>query len=56
VLTVVGTVDSLMKTSVGDSELLVPLVRAEQLKLWADQYDDSERSRFSFGVGIGIGL
>lgn len=55
-LTVVGTVQSLVGTSVGETELAVPLVRAEQLKLWDDQYESRSRPRFGFGVGISVGF
>ncbi|MBS1269685.1 MAG: hypothetical protein MAG794_00636 [Gammaproteobacteria bacterium] len=56
ILTVVGTVDSLITTSVGDTEFLVPLISAEQMNLWSDRYGSRSRSRFGFGVGISIGL
>lgn len=55
-LTVVGTVQALTRTSVGETELVVPLVRAEQMKLWSDQYGNRSRSRFGFGVGISFGF
>lgn len=55
-LTVIGTVDSLIETSVGDTAFVVPLVNAEQLKLWPDGYGGRGRSGFGFGVGISIGL
>lgn len=55
-LTVVGTVRTLTRVSVGEAELVVPLVRAEQLKLWEDRYESRSRPRFGFGVGINIGL
>lgn len=55
-LTVVGDVQSLIETSVGETELLVPLVRAEQLHLWDDQYKGRSGPRFGFGLGINIGL
>lgn len=56
ILTVVGKVDSLITTSLGDTRFLVPLIHSEQLKLWADKYDERAYPRFGFGVGIGIGL
>lgn len=56
VVTTVGRVDSLITTSLGDSTFLVPVIRAEQLKLWDDQYGSRESPRFGFGIGIGIGL
>lgn len=55
-LTVVGTLQSLVETPVGDAELVVPMVRAEQLKLWEAQYDSRARPRFGFGVGISVGF
>jgi outer membrane lipoprotein len=55
-LTVVGTIRALTRRTVGETELVVPLVSAEQLKLWRDRYESSPRSRFGFGVGISIGL
>lgn len=57
-LTVVGTVDSLVRTSVQDTEFLLPLVHSEQLKLWDQKYGygDRGRPRFGFGVGVSIGL
>ena len=55
-ITVVGTVDALMETSVGEARFVVPLVRAEQLKLWPDRYGASSRSSFGFGVGISFGF
>jgi outer membrane lipoprotein len=55
-LTVVGKVDSLVTTSVEDTQFKVPLVTAEQLKLWPDRYSDRPYPRFGFGIGIGIGL
>lgn len=55
-VTVVGTVDSLITTSLGDSEFLVPVIHAEQLKRWDDQYEGRDSPRFGFGIGIGIGL
>lgn len=55
-LTVVGSIQSLVETSVGETELLVPLVRAEQLHLWDDQYGGRSGPRFGFGLGINIGL
>lgn len=55
-VTVVGTVQSLVTTPVGETELAVPLVRAEQLKLWEDQYESRSRPRFGFGVGISVGF
>ncbi|MGA8260982.1 MAG: Slp family lipoprotein [Arenicellales bacterium] len=54
-LTVVGTVDSMVTTSVGQSRFLVPLINAEQLKLWDRKYDGGA-PRFTFGVGIGVGF
>jgi len=56
VVTAVGSVDSLITTSLGDSTFLVPVIRAEQLKLWDDQYGNRDSPRFGFGIGIGIGL
>lgn len=55
-VTVVGTVQSLTRTSVGETEFVVPLVKAEQLKLWTDQYGTRSRPRFGFGVGISVGF
>lgn len=55
-LTVVGTVQSLTRTTVGETEFVVPLVRAEQMKLWADQYEARPGPRFGFGVGISVGF
>lgn len=55
-ITVVGTVDSMMKTSVGDATFLVPLLRAEQLKLWASKYEERSNPSFGFGVGISVGF
>lgn len=55
-LTAVGTVQSLIRTSVGQTELVVPLLRAEQLKLWKDQYRERSGPRFGFGVGISVGF
>lgn len=55
-LTVVGTVDTLVTTSVENTEFKVPLVTAEQLKLWSDRYSDRSQPRFGFGIGIGIGF
>lgn len=55
-LTVVGTVRSLTRVAVGETELVVPLVRAEQLKLWDDRYEGRTRPRFGFGVGINVGF
>ncbi|HSH41329.1 MAG TPA: Slp family lipoprotein [Arenicellales bacterium] len=55
-LTAVGTIRALTRTTVGQTQLVIPLLSAEQLKLWRDRYQDSPRSRFGFGVGISIGL
>jgi len=57
-LTVVGTVQALTRTTVDRTSLVVPLLGAEQLKLWDDQYPyhSRPRPRFGFGVGINIGL
>lgn len=55
-LTAVGIIRALTRTTVGQTQLVVPLVSAEQLKLWRDPYRDSPRSRFGFGVGVSIGL
>lgn len=55
-LTVVGTVRSLTRVAVGETELVVPLVSAEQLKLWDDRYQRRTRPRFGFGVGINVGF
>lgn len=55
-LTVVGTIRALTRTTVGDAELVIPLVSAEQLKLWDDQYDSRPPPRFGFGVGISVGF
>lgn len=55
-VTVVGTVQSLTRTSVGQTELVVPLVRAEQLKLWEDRYNRRARPRLGLGVGISVGF
>lgn len=55
-VTVVGTVDSLIETSVGEAVFVVPLVRADQLKLWPEGYGERSRSGFGFGVGISFGF
>jgi len=55
-VTAVGTVEALMKTSVGENEILLPRLAAEQLKLWAGKYSYPDEPRFGFGVGISIGL
>ncbi len=55
-LTVVGTVDSLVTTSVEKTQFLIPLVNAEQLKLWPPKYGDGGNTRFGFGVGISVGF
>lgn len=55
-LTVVGTIRGVTRRSVGDAELVVPLVSAEQLQLWDDQYGSRSRPRFGFGVGISVGF
>lgn len=55
-LTVVGAVRSLTRVAVGETELVVPLVEAEQLKLWDDGYEKRSRPRFGFGVGINVGF
>lgn len=57
-LTAVGTVQALTRTTVDRTSLVIPLIRAEQLKLWDDQfqYHSRPRPRFGFGVGINIGL
>jgi outer membrane lipoprotein len=54
-LTVVGTVDSLVTTAVGQTQFLVPLIQAEQLKLWDKKYGGGA-PRLTFGVGIGVGF
>lgn len=56
-VTTVGTVESLVKITVEETELVIPLIHAEQLKLWEEGYGHPGREpRFGFGVGIGIGL
>lgn len=54
-VTVVGTVDSMVTTSVGDARLVVPRLDAEQLKLWSRKYEASQ-PRIGFGVGISVGF
>jgi outer membrane lipoprotein len=53
-LTVVGRVDSLVTTSVEETKFKVPLVAAEQLKLWSDRYSRDPYPRFGIGIGVGI--
>lgn len=53
-LTVVGRVDSLVTTSVEDTDFKVPRVAAEQLKLWSDRYRRDPYPRFGIGIGVGI--
>lgn len=55
-LTVVGTVDSLIRTSVGETQFLVPLIKAEQLKLWPAGYGDNGGTSVGFGLGISFGF
>lgn len=55
-VTVVGTVDSLVTTSVEKTRFVVPLVKAEQLKLWPARYGGGGNPRFGFGVGISVGF
>ena len=56
-VTVVGPVRSLVKTSIEQTELLIPLVQAEQLRLWDLGYGYRDpRPRFGIGVGISVGF
>jgi outer membrane lipoprotein len=55
-LTVIGTVRSRFLITVGQTQIVVPLVRAEQMRLWADRYQGRDRPRFGFGVGISVGF
>jgi len=55
-VTVVGTVRAMTRTTVGGADLVVPLLRAEQLHLWAERYQHRSGPRFGFGLGISIGL
>lgn len=51
-ITATGTVSALATTAIQETELLVPLIEADRLKLWDERYDRDPR----FGIGLGISV
>ena len=52
-LTTVGTIITMLKGRVGESDYLFPVVKPEQMHLWSRDYLHT-KPRVHFGIGIGI--
>ena len=50
----VGLLAENQQGKVGDTEYIYPVVKIEQVHLWAEQLENENGVRFHFGIGIGF--